>query len=245
MGWRRGILAIWLVGLLVVGAQGAVRLAGAQDQTESQVGWVMQDFAAVRAGPGLDFPVVWRLYERSQVVALGDQVDAKGTAWREVGFWNSQTGWLEADLVTFEPPPSPAQPNTGQGGPGACQPAAAGSAVQSLAALGMTTQVTPLGNEPDSMSARATLGSGREVGVDAWQVGEDGRVRYHVQAGLTAGWAAPGSVALRSADAASRRVGGRPVVAPLAGIGLWFTLDDRQHGIQRASGWPRPPGRLA
>jgi hypothetical protein len=95
----------------------------------------------------------------------------------------------------------------------------------------MTTQISPLRDEPDSMSPRATLGSGREVGVDAWQVGEDGRVRYHVQAGLTAGWAAPGTVALRSADAASRRVGGRPVVAPLAGTGLWYTLDDRQHGI--------------
>ena len=232
MRWRCIRVAIWVLGLLLADGHHLVPHVDAQGLTEPtpQVGWVVQDFVAVHAGPGAEYPLVWRLYEGSQVVALGEQLDAQGTAWREVSLWNSQTGWLEAALLSFEALP-PAPVPSGGGGPGPCPPASAGSALQPLEAVGTTTQANPLDDGSDGTVPQATLGPGTEVRVDAWQVGGDGRARYHVQAGPTAGWAAPGSVALQAADAASRQLRGASIAAPLAGTGLWFTLDSRQHGL--------------
>jgi hypothetical protein len=71
--------------------------------------------------------------------------------------------------------------------------------------------------------------------VDAWAVGADGRVRYRLAGADGVGWAAPGTIALQAADAATHRVGGRSIVEPLQGTGMWFVLDSREHGPAAAA----------
>jgi hypothetical protein len=99
-----------------------------------------------------------------------------------------------------------------------------------LSAPATVVRPTALSATPDGAAGPATLPAGADVLVDAWVIGADGRVRYRVRGDGVAGWAAPGAVALRAADPPSRRVDGRPIVEPLRGVGLWFTLDSREHG---------------
>src|SRR6185369_703191 len=69
----------------------------------------------------------------------------------------------------------------------------------------------------------------------AWTLGADGRARYEVVAADQAGWAAPGTVALKAADPLTRVVAGRPIVEPLRGKGMWYILDSREHGTAPAA----------
>jgi hypothetical protein len=90
---------------------------------------------------------------------------------------------------------------------------------------------TSLAPGADDEVGQAPVPAGTSVRVDAWMLGADGRVRYRVASDQGTGWAAPGSVALQpGADPVTREVGGQPIAAPLAGKGLWYVLDSRQHG---------------
>jgi hypothetical protein len=94
---------------------------------------------------------------------------------------------------------------------------------------------TSLLDGPDGSPA-GELGGGT-ARAEAWTLGVDGRVRYQVAgAGWAApggaGWAAPGAVGLRAADPPGRLVGGRPIVEPLRGVGMWFVPDSRERGAE-------------
>jgi hypothetical protein len=199
---------------------------------------VIRDFAPVRAGPGPAHPLVWRLYEGTQVAVTGDETTAEdGTPWRPIRLWNVHDGWIAADTVSFDPypplppPPAPvagAAPATGPCGPRpAPRPA---PVVRPLSAPATVTRATALNATPEGATGSTVLTAGSGVLANAWVTGEDGRVRYHVRGESVAGWAEPGAVTLLAADPPSRRVNGRPIVEPLAGVGLWFTLDTREHG---------------
>jgi len=200
----------------------------------ARVGRVVRHFAAVHAGPGPEHPLVWRLYEGSQVRVVGEAAGPDGAAWHQVRLWNSQDGWLEGAVVSFEPyPPTPPRPGGSSPRPPAARRPHAPRPLGGAPAAVVTPTV--LGEAPDGGAALARVTPGTDVLADAWVAGADGRVRYRVVADGIAGWAAPGAVTLRFVDPATRLVDGRPIVEPLRGIGLWFVLDDREHGADAAA----------
>ena len=242
---RYGAVGVrWLLGLLLLLAGGMacsdaglllMNPAGGQPPVvlPSETGRVVRDFAPVHAGPGAEYPLVWRLYEGSQVAVVGDAHAADGTLWRRIRLWNTHDGWLDAAAIAFAPYPPPAPPAAAAGGSGPCGPTPASRpppAPQSLAAPATVVRPTALSETLDGDAGPAALPAGAGVLVDAWVVGGDGRVRYRVRGDGGAGWAAPGAMALQAADPLTRQLEGRPIVAPLHGKGLWFTLDSREHG---------------
>lgn len=214
-----------LLGETRVGAAAARQPAAAV----APVGRIVRDLAPVHAGPGSEHALVWRLFEGSQVSVLDEAPAVDGAPWRMVRLWNSIDGWIEAATISFEPYPPP-----GRGGTPSTprrRPPPRPHAPQPLLYPTPATVVarTGLGTTPEG-AAGAALAAGTPVLVEAWVGGQDGRVRYRVRAEGVAGWAAPGAVALSAADPSTREVGGRPIWEPLRGTGLWFVLDDRQHG---------------
>ena len=216
-----------LVLLLVFG--GALP-AGSQAASAAPVARVVRHFAAVHAGPGAEHPLVWRLYEGSQVAVLGEAAAADGAAWRRVVLWNSQEGWLEEAALSFEPFPPLVPGEAGGGGPRRPTPRRPHAPQPLDGATGTVVEPTTLRAEPEGGATLAQLAVGTDVTVRAWVAGADGPVRYRVEAPAVVGWAAPGAVALRAADPATRLVDDRPIAEPLRGTGLWFVLDDREHG---------------
>ena len=204
---------------------------------------MVQDLAPVYEGPGEEYALVWRLYEGSQVAVGGEMAAADGQTWRQVKLWNSQHGWLAAEALSFEPYPPPPTPRLGGGDDGGggesgvCRPQAerAPPAPQELVASGKVLAATALTAAPDDDTRLGELMPGVAVSALGWGTDPDGAVRYRVLAGGTVGWAAPGAVALAAADPLTRRVGGRPIVEPLRGKGMWYVLDSQQHGTTPAA----------
>jgi hypothetical protein len=92
-----------------------------------------------------------------------------------------------------------------------------------------------LSDTPDGQPGGPQLAAGTAVQVYGWTTDGGGRVRYRVSGAGGAGWAPPGAVALAAADPLTRMVNGRPIVEPLRGMGMWFTLDTREHGAEAGS----------
>jgi hypothetical protein len=198
-------------------------------------GRVVQDFAAVRTGPGPEQAVVWRLYEGTQLAVTGEGRDGSGARWHRIRLWNSHDGWLEDAAVSFEPYPPP-PPTAGVDAPaGPCGPRQSSRSAptpQPLDARATVVKPAPVSETPDGEPGPRVLPVGSAVLVYGWTMGAEGRVRYRVSGDAGAGWAAPGTVALTAADPLTRRVNGRPIVEPLHGLGVWFTLDSREHGAE-------------
>ncbi len=193
---------------------------------------VVRDLAPVHAGPGPEHALIWRLYEGTQVAVAGEALGAEESAWWHVRLWNRHDGWLESESISFEPyPPPPTAPAASATVGRRATPTPRGPwPIQPLSAPAVVLKLTSLGETPDDEGSISELPAGVDVFAEAWTVGADERVRYRVVAAGLAGWAAPGSVALRAADAATHQVGGRPIVDPLRGKGMWFVLDSREHG---------------
>lgn len=232
MQWYGASWAQWLLSLLVPLAIGLTR-SDNPSVPPRQDGWVARDFAAVHAGAGPEHPVIWRLYEGSQVMATGSVQGSDGQRWHRIRLWNSQDGWLEDTALSFGPYPPPPPPSSGATaatGPCGSPPSRPPPVPQPLNAAATVRTPTSLTETANGDTTTGWLPAATGVLVDAWVVGADGRVRYHVQGDGRTGWAAPGSVALLAADPLTRRVGGRPITEPLRGLGMWFTLDSREHG---------------
>lgn len=227
-----------------------VRQSEAAGSTRPQAttgsGRIVRNLAPVRAGPGSQYAVIWRLYEGTQVVVMGEDPGADGATWRRIRLWGSYDGWLDQGAISVEPYPPltlPLAPGAAPSpvAPSAPPPASTTAACGALSPSPSATQQTlmapatvlvpaTLRGAPNGAVGNVTLPAGASVLVDAWTTGADGHVLYHLHTGERAGWAAAGSVALQSADAATRQVGGRPIVEPLRGLGVWFVLDTREHG---------------
>lgn len=236
--------------LLLSGAQPRA-LAGAPPTFAAQtagVARVVRDLAPVYEGQGDEYPLVWRLYEGSQVAVGDEATGADGQFWRQVRLWNSQDGWLAADALSFEPyPPPPAPTSAGQAGgeSGPCRPRTESQPyAEELAATGTVLAATDLAAAPDDDAGLGAPAPGARIGelppgasvsVLGWGVAADGRVRYRVSDGSATGWAAPGAVTLDAADPPTRVVGGQPIVAPLRGKGIWYVLDSREQGTTPAA----------
>src|SRR5262249_51167116 len=135
------------------------------------------------------------------------------------------------------PPPPAAAAATEAAPNGPCRPRAepAPPAPRPIAAAGAVVAATLLGTTPARACNAAALPVGTTVDVRSWTLGADGRVRYEVAAADQAGWATPGSVALAAPDPLTRAVGGRRIVEPLRGKGMWYILDSTEHGTAPAA----------
>jgi hypothetical protein len=244
MSRRDKLWIVWIAGMVLSLACGPActdggvsfeQMLGAHPSTmaAAQTGRVARDFSPVRAGPGSDYPVIWRLYEGSQVAIVGEARGPNGTLWQQIWLWNSHEGWLDAADISFDSYPPPPPPASGGGGGGPCQPSATPRPLggpQPLAARGTVLEPTALLASLTAATPTVRVPAGEGVTVDAWATDRDGRMRFRVRSNLGTGWAAAGAVALASADPLTRLVDGKPIVAPLHGTGMWFTLDSREHG---------------
>jgi hypothetical protein len=229
--WRN-----WLLGLLIW----TVLLADArpglsESSTSATSARVVRHLAAVHAAPGPEHALVWRLYEGTQVEASEESRGSDGSAWRRIRLWNSQDGWLEADAISFDPYPPPPPPTT-HGGGGACAGATPtiSAEEQRLAGPAEAVAWTALHETPDGGEVVGEVAAGENVLAEAWTIGADGRARYRVTGTGLTGWATPGAVVMQAADPLTRQVDGRPIVAPLSGVGMWFVPDSREYGVAAA-----------
>jgi hypothetical protein len=197
-----------------------------------ETGRVARHLSAVHAGPGPEHPLLWRLYEGTQVELHEQASGSDGAAWRRVRLWNSHDGWLEAVAVSFEPYPPPPPPSGGAGGACRSAPSAQPGGVHPLSAPGEVVVSTALHDGPDGGAVLGELPAATSATVDAWAVAADGHVRYRIADG---GWAVPGAVALIAADPPTRQVAGRAIVEPLSGLGMWFIPDSREYGTRPGS----------
>jgi hypothetical protein len=235
-----GLLLLAISGSPLSAANSPITALAAQTLGTARV---VQDLAPVYEGPGEGYAVVWRLYEGSQVAVGDEATGADGQTWRQVKLWNSQNGWLAAEALSFAPYPPPPTPRLGggiaegDGESGACRPQPEREPLvpQEMAASGKVLAATTLTAAPDDDTRVGELTPGTAVSVLGWGTDPDGAVRYRVLAGSAVGWAAPGAVALAAADPLTRRVGGRTIVEPLRGKGMWFVLDSQQHGTTPAA----------
>ncbi|MDZ7376318.1 MAG: SH3 domain-containing protein [candidate division KSB1 bacterium] len=60
---------------------------------------IIADWANVRLGPGLNYPIITKVYIGERFVALGQQRDEAGKLWWKIKLGNNQTGWIRQDFV--------------------------------------------------------------------------------------------------------------------------------------------------
>lgn len=239
----RAASGVVLLGVLLLAGLAALPLPANGAAGRSQGGSearVVHDLAPVYAGPGTEYEVVWRLYEGTLVAVAGEGRGTDERPWWRVRLWNSEDGWVPLETLSFEPFPARQPPGeaagAGGGGGGPCQPRPepAPRPPTLLSAWAVASRDAAPADTADGDGGTTRVAAGTRVGVDAWTVGADGRVRYHVVADGQMGWVVAGDVRLEAADPVTRTVAGRPVAEPLRGQGIWFTLDSREHGAAAA-----------
>jgi hypothetical protein len=221
----RLLLAVTAVACVLLPGRLATDLAKAQPT----VSRVVEHFAPVRGRPDATAPVLWRLYEGTQVSVTGNAVETGGDLWLPIILWNSHVGWVALAAISFDPYPAPSPPPSSTG-PRPPRPPRLSREPQPLTATGTIIERASLAETPDGNISMGSAPAGTRVRVDAWTVAGDDRARYHVIADEVAGWTAPTAVALDAVDPVSHRLGDRSIVDPLRGKGMWFVLDSREHG---------------
>lgn len=60
---------------------------------------IIADWANVRVGPGLNYPIITKVYIGERFIVLGQQRDDTGKLWWKIRLGNNQIAWIRNDLV--------------------------------------------------------------------------------------------------------------------------------------------------
>ncbi|HEV2405254.1 MAG TPA: hypothetical protein VGR88_07370, partial [Ktedonobacterales bacterium] len=161
----------------------------------------------------------------SDVTGVGT-VSAAGTAWEQARIWSGVEGFIPSDQIGAQPPRNPSEgacmfpglPDT----PSATIPADTGPV--SFAHHGVVSSPATIYARPDDGSLPVTAAPvGATLDTHQWTADASGRPWYQVSASGVTGWIWAANVALDAPNPATRTVNGRPIWAPVAGKGMWFT----------------------
>jgi hypothetical protein len=218
---RRAVtLACALVAMLALSAQsGATPRAHAAVQ--SGLAYTQAPCAPVSTAPNSAAPLITQLLGGTDVTLL-----STASGWSHIRIWGATEGYIPARALAATPPARASE--------GVCSfPHVPEAQVDILPHEPGPFPLTASGvtNGPATVYAWPSLGAIPEAGLEAgapvnisqWASDEAGRPWYHVQTGAGAGWLWAGYVLLDQPDPATHTVKGKPVWAPVAGKGMWFT----------------------
>lgn len=213
-------LVLALVPALALGGQsgGAARAYAA---SESGLAYTRAPCASVSTAPSTTAPLITQLLGGTDVTLLSTT-----SGWSHVRIWGNTDGYIPASALTATPPSHASE--------GDCSfPGIPDPKVNILphdpgpfpvAASGATNGPATLYAWPSQSAAPvAGLAAGATVSLNQWASDTDGRPWYHITTPAGAGWVWAGNIRLAQPDPATHKVNGKPVWAPAAGKGMWFT----------------------
>jgi hypothetical protein len=217
---RAMTLALALVVTLALGAQpNAIPNAFAASQPG--LVYTQAPCAPVSTAPNASAPLITQLLGGTDVMLLG-----AASGWSHIRIWGGVDGYIPASALAARPPARASEGDCSF--PGVPQPKVDilphDPGPFPLTASGATNGPTTLYSWPSQSAIPvAGLAAGAPVSISQWGSDEVGRPWYHVTASAGSGWIWAGDVRLAQPDPATHTVKGKPVWAPAAGKGMWFT----------------------
>ncbi len=215
------LAAVTVIGLLRLDQSTTARAAGPYL-------YVQQPCTNVYAQPNTSSTLLTQLLAGTEVAGL-DKQTAGGKTWQHVRFWGGLDGYIDAGLLSADHASKPTNPDcTYPGIPEAIgTPIVTNHGPWTLTATGKVSHAATVFALPDDKSvALAALPVGLPITMTAWASDASGRPWYQVATSETKGqqgWIWSGDVQLDQPNPATRQVNGKPIWAPIAGKGMYFT----------------------
>lgn len=218
---RRAVTLVFaLVATLALSGQSGA-MPRAQAAPQSGLAYTQAPCAPVSTAPNGAAPLITQLLGGTDVTLLGTK-----SGWSHIRIWGGMDGYIPASALAATPPARASE--------GVCSfPHVPEPQVDilprdpgpfPLAASGVTNGPATLYAWPSQEAIpEIGLGAGAPVGISQWASDEAGRPWYQVKADAGSGWIWAGDVRLDQPDPATHTVKGKPVWAPVAGKGMWFT----------------------
>ena len=241
---RRAVtLALALVVTLALGGQHAAA-PRAFAATQAGLAYTQAPCAPVSTAPKSTAPLITQLLGGTDVTLLG-----AASGWSHVRIWSGMEGYIPASALAATPPAHASEGNCSF--PGVSDPQVDilphDTGPFSLTASGATNGPATLYAWPSQSAAPVVgLAAGASVSISQWAGDTDGQPWYHVATDAGAGWIWAGNIRLAQPDPATHTVNGKPVWAPAAGKGMWFTnyftrhVDVNEAGGRREGRRPHP-----
>lgn len=218
---RRAVtLAVALVAVLALSSH-SYAAPGAHAALQPGLAYTQAPCAPVSTAPNSAAPLITQLLGGTDVTVLG-----AASGWSHIRIWGGMEGYIPTRALAATPPARASE--------GVCAfphiPEAQVDILPRdpgpfpLTASGVTNGPATLYAWPSQEAIpEAGLEAGAPVRISQWASDEAGQPWYHVEADASAGWIWAGYVRLDQPDPATYTVKGKPVWAPVAGKGMWFT----------------------
>jgi hypothetical protein len=216
-----GVAAVTLIAVLT----SVSAVFGARQPATTTLLYAQHACAAVFASASTHSTMLAQLSGGADVTAL-ETSTVSGVSWRHVRFWSGLDAYMHASDLGGQPPavasegacafPGVPDPQT------ALLPASRGP--WPLAARGRVSAPATLYSRANAQSLPlAGLAVGASVTISSWASDASGQPWYQLNAPNGGGWLWSGDVQLDMPNPATRIVAGKPIWAPVAGKGMWFT----------------------
>ena len=217
---RAMTLALTLAMMLVICGQPSVATQ-ALAATQPALVYTQAPCAPVSSAPLSTAPLITQLLGGTDVTLLG-----AASGWSHVRIWSGMEGYIPTSALAATPPAHAAEGDCSF--PGVPDPQVdilpRNNGPFPLTASGATNGPATLYAWPNQGAAPvAGLAAGAVVRVSQWAGDADGQPWYLVATGAGTGWIWAGDIRLAQPDPATHTVNGKPVWAPVAGKGMWFT----------------------
>jgi hypothetical protein len=210
-----------VAGLLRFGQSSDVRAAGPYL-------YAQKPCTNVYAQPSTSSTLLTQLLAGTELAGT-DKQTAGGKTWQHVQFWGGLDGYIDAGSLGADYAKNPQSVDCTYPG----IPEAIGTPIVTnhgpwiLSATGkVATRATVFALPDDKSMPLAALPVGLPLTMTAWASDASGRPWYQVATAETKGqqgWIWSGSVQLDTPDPATHKVNGKPIWAPIAGKGMYFT----------------------
>ncbi len=218
--YRVATLVLALIATLALDGQstGALR---AYATSQPGLAYTQAPCAPVSTAPNSKAPLITQLLGGTDVTLLGTS-----SGWSHVRIWGGMDGYIPASALAATPPAHASEGDCSF--PGVPDPTVAilphDPGPFPLTESGATNGPATLYAWPSQSAAPiAGLAAGAPVSISQWTSDKDGRPWYHISASAGAGWIWSGNIRLAQPNPATHAVNGKPVWAPVAGKGMWFT----------------------
>ncbi len=223
-GWgnmRQAVtLTLAMVVILTLSAHPGVAV-GADAGLQPGIAFTQAPCAPVSTAPSMTAPLITQLLGGTDVTLIESVSN-----WSHVRIWDGVEGYIPSVLLAATPP---ARASEGVCSfPGVPDPQVdilpADPGPFPLTANGATNGPVTLYAWPSrNATPKAGLAADTAVSINQWAGDTGGQPWYYVTAGASAGWVWAGNIRLAQPDPATYEVNGKPVWAPAAGKGMWFT----------------------
>jgi hypothetical protein len=230
LGLRGGLvgrlgLSILSAFALIAVCTSAAAVWGARLPAATSILSAQQSCTDVYASPDTHSSLLTQLPGGADVTSLG-QTSAGGVSWQHVHFWSGLDGYIHAGDLGSAPPADAVEGSCAF--PGVPDPQSdllpENHGPWPFAAQGTLSAPATLYAHPDRGSLPiAGVGFGAPISIVSWASDTGGQPWYQVTTSTGPGWLWSGDVRLAEPNPVNRVVAGKPIWAPVAGKGMWFT----------------------